>query len=55
MKLKASIVLTWTEITPNNRLSLQSAELESPNYWGRPINFYRFLKTNLKYVLQNRV
>ena len=43
------------EITPNSRLSLQTVELESPNYWGRPINFYRFLKTNLKYVLQNRV
>jgi len=43
------------EKTENNRLSLQAAELESPNYWGRPINFYRFLKTNLKYAFQNRL
>ena len=42
------------EINPNNRLFLHTAELESPNYWGRPINFYRFLKTNLKYAFQNR-
>ena len=42
------------EKTENNRLSLHAAELESPNYWGRPINFYRFLKTNLKYAFQNR-
>ena len=42
------------EKTENNRLSLQAAELKSPNYWGRPINFYRFLKTNLKYAFQNR-
>jgi hypothetical protein len=41
------------EKTENNRLSLQAAELKSPNYWGRPINFYRFLKTNLKYAFQN--
>ena len=38
----------------NNRLSLQAAELESPNYWRRPIKFYCFLKTNLKYAFQNR-
>ena len=38
------------EINPNNRLFLHTAELESPNYWGRPVNFFRFLKTNLKYV-----
>jgi hypothetical protein len=42
------------EITEKNRLSLHAAELESPNYWGRPINIYRFLKTNLKYALQNK-
>jgi hypothetical protein len=42
------------EITPKNHLSLHAAELKSPNYWGRPINFYRFLKTNLKYAFQNR-
>ena len=42
------------EIPLNNRLSLQAAELESPNYWRRPIKFYCFLKTNLKYAFQNR-
>ena len=42
------------EITPANRLFLNAAAQESPNYWGRPVNLYRFLKTNLKYVLQNR-
>ena len=41
------------EITSNNRLSLQASELESPYYWGRPINFYRFLKANLKYAFQS--
>jgi len=41
------------KINPNNRLFLHTAELESPNYWGRPVNFFRFLKTNLKYALQN--
>ena len=43
-----------TKTSFNNRLSLLAAELESPNFWGRPINFYRFLKTNLKYALQKR-
>ena len=38
------------EISPNNRLFLHTAELESPHYWGRPVNFFHFLKTNLKYV-----
>jgi len=41
-----------TEITKNDRLSLHTAELESPNYWGRPINLYRFIKANLKYAFQ---
>ena len=41
------------EISSNNRLSLQAAELESPYYWGRPTNFYRFLKSNLKYAFQS--
>ena len=36
-------------------LLLLFAEWESPYFWGKPLNFYRFLKTNLKYVLQNRV
>ena len=38
------------EITPNNRLFLHAAAQESPNYWGRPVNLYRFIKTNLKYA-----
>jgi hypothetical protein len=39
------------EITPNNRLFLHAAAQESPHYWGRPVNLYRFIKTNLKYAL----
>ena len=39
------------EITPNNHLFLHAAAQEAPNYWGRPVNLYRFIKTNLKYAL----
>ena len=39
------------EISPNNSLFLNAAAQESPNYWGRPVNLYRFIKTNLKYAL----
>ncbi len=38
------------EITPNNRLFLHAAAQESPHYWRRPVNLYRFIKTNLKYA-----
>ena len=38
------------EITPNNRLFLHAAAQESPHYWARPVNLYRFIKTNLKYA-----
>ena len=38
------------ETTPNNRLFLHAAAQESPHYWGRPVNLYRFIKTNLKYT-----
>ena len=37
------------------RLFFLFAEWESPYFWGKQLNYYRFLKTNLKYVLQNRV
>ncbi|MBC8257392.1 MAG: hypothetical protein H8E38_00090 [SAR324 cluster bacterium] len=36
------------------RLFLLFAEWKSPNFWAKPNNLYRFLKTNLKYVLQNQ-
>ena len=39
------------EITPNKHLFLNAAAKEAPNYWGRPVNLYRFIKTNLKYAL----
>ena len=42
------------ETSLKSRLFLLFAEWESPYFWGKPLNFYRFLKTNLKYVLQNR-
>jgi glycosyltransferase involved in cell wall biosynthesis len=44
-----------TETSLKHRLFLLFAEWQSPYFWGKPLNFYRFLKTNLKYVLQNRV
>jgi len=44
-----------TETSFTNRLFLLFAEFRSPSFWGRPINFYHFLKANLKYILQNRV
>ncbi len=37
-----------------NSFSLFIAELESPTFWLRPNNFYRFIKANLKYALQKR-
>ena len=40
------------ETSFSNRLSLLVAELKSPNFWGRPINIYHFLKANLKYAFQ---
>ena len=39
------------EITPNKHFFLNAAAQEAPNYWGRPVNLYRFIKTNLKYAL----
>ena len=42
-----------TETSFTNRLFLLFAEFRSPSFWGRPINFYHFLKANLKYILQN--
>ena len=39
------------EITPNKHFFLNAAAQEAPNYWGRPVNLYRFIKTNLKYTL----
>ena len=44
-----------TETSLKHRLFLLFAEWQSPYFWGKPLNFYRFLKTNFKYVLQNRV
>ena len=38
------------ETTPNNRLFLHAAAQKSHHYWGRPVNLYRFIKTNLKYA-----
>jgi len=43
------------ETSLKTRLLLLFAEWESLYFWGKPLNFYRFLKTNLKYVLQDRV
>jgi len=43
------------ETSFSNRLSLLGAELKSPNFWGRPINIYHFLKSNLKYAFQKNV
>ena len=40
------------ETSFSNSLSLLVAELKSPNFWGRPINIYHFLKANLKYAFQ---
>ena len=37
------------------RLYLFFAELRSPMFWGRPDNFYKFLKANLKYIFQNKL
>ena len=42
-----------TETSSTNRLFLLFAEFRSPSFWGRPTNFYHFLKANLKYILQN--
>jgi glycosyltransferase involved in cell wall biosynthesis len=42
------------ETSLKTSLVLLFAEWESPYFWGKPVNFYRFLKSNLKYVLQNR-
>ena len=41
------------ETSLTNHLFLLFAEFRSPSFWGRPINFYHFLKANLKYILQN--
>lgn len=38
------------KITKDNYLFLNTAAKESPNYWKRPINLYRFLKKNFKYA-----
>jgi len=42
------------ETSLKTRLFLLFAEWQSPYFWGKPLNLYRFIKTNLKYVLQNR-
>ena len=43
-----------SETSSKNSFSLFIAELESPTFWLRPNNFYRFIKVNLKYALQKR-
>ena len=43
-----------TETSLKHRLFLLFAEWQSPHFWGKPLNFSRFLKTNLKYALKNR-
>ena len=43
------------ETNLKQRLFLSFAEFRSPIYWGRPDNFYRFLKDNFKYTSQNKV
>ena len=42
-----------TEISFKHRLYLLFAECQSPYFWCKPLNFFRFLKTNLKYAFQN--
>ena len=42
-----------TEISFKHHLYLLFAEWQSPYFWGKPLNFSRFLKTNLKYAFQN--
>ena len=43
------------ETNLKQRLYLYFAELRSPMFWGRPDNFYKFLKANLKYTFQNKL
>ena len=38
-----------------NNLFLLLAEFCSPSFWIRPTNFYRYIKTNLKYALEKIV
>jgi len=42
-----------TEISFKHRLYLLFAEWQSPYFWGKPLNFSSFLKSNLKYAVQN--
>ena len=39
------------EISFKQSFSLLISELKAPNFWCRPKNFYKFIKTNLKYFL----
>ena len=43
------------ETNLKQRLYLYFAELRSPMFWGRPDNFYKFLKANFKYIFQNKL
>ena len=43
------------ETNLKQRLYLSFAELRSPMFWGRPDNFYKFLKANFKYIFQNKL
>jgi len=43
------------ETNLKQRLFLSFAEFRSPIYWGRPNNFYRFLKANFKYTFQDKL
>ena len=53
-EIESKAVSDLAETSLKSRLFLLFAELDSPYFWGKPLNLYRFLKTNLKYVLQNR-
>ena len=43
------------ETNLKQRLELFFAGFRSPMFWGRPDNFYKFLKANFKYTFQNKV
>ena len=43
------------ETNLKQRLELFFAEFRSPMFWGRPDNFYKFLKANFKYTFHNKL
>ena len=48
--IESNVSPNLNEISFKQSFSLLISEFKAPNFWCRPNNFYKFIKTNLKYL-----